>query len=43
VQELKLSDDSNKDPSKLLKECLAELEEKGFINLMGESTEKQIV
>lgn len=32
--ELRLSDEHAKEPRELLKECLHELEEKGFLNLM---------
>jgi hypothetical protein len=31
-EELRLSDEAKKDPKVLLKECLKELEQKGFLN-----------
>mmetsp|Transcript_4711 Transcript_4711/g.3365 ORF Transcript_4711/g.3365 Transcript_4711/m.3365 type:complete len:124 (+) Transcript_4711:776-1147(+) len=38
-EELRLSVDRNRDPRGLLKECLEELESKGFINVFGNSEE----
>ncbi|CDW74075.1 UNKNOWN [Stylonychia lemnae] len=42
-QELAFSDDPNKKPTELLRECLAELEEKGFVNLVGETAKYYMI
>lgn len=41
--ELKFCEEQNKNPTELLKECLIELEEKGFLNLVGNSLNKYVV
>lgn len=41
--ELTLSEEPERDPIALLKECLVELEEKGFLNLVGDTVRHYMV
>eukprot|EP00347_Sterkiella_histriomuscorum_P006527 403352426 len=43
IEEIKFSDQRDKDPKELLKECLGELEQKGFVNLLGDTMRQYII
>ena len=42
AEELKLSTESDKNPTELLLECIVELEEKGFLNLLEHNAEQYL-
>jgi hypothetical protein len=42
AEELRLSTESDKDPTELLLECIVELEEKGFLNLLENTAEQYL-
>lgn len=42
AEELRLSTESEKDPTELLLECIVELEEKGFLNLLEHTAEQYL-
>ena len=41
--ELQLCEDKDKDVSQTIKECLTELEEKGFLNITGSTTQQYML
>ena len=41
-EELRLSDEKDKSPRELLRECLSELEEKGFLNMLESTAESYV-
>jgi hypothetical protein len=43
IEELKFCDEQGKNPTELIQECLAELEERGFVNLVGNQVKQYAV